>query len=57
MIGSQKEIIEAKGISEGTLRNYFNAIKLFCSMNDIMVNWKKISKEVPHEKVIQMIEF
>jgi hypothetical protein len=49
-INFQKERIEKKDISEGTLRNYVKAIKLFCSMNDIMLNWKKISKGLPHEK-------
>ena len=39
-INSQKERIENKEIAEGTLRNYVKAIKLFFSMNDIIVNWK-----------------
>jgi hypothetical protein len=46
-INVQKERIESNEISEGTLGNYLKAIKLFCSMNDVMVNWKKISKGVP----------
>jgi hypothetical protein len=43
-INVQKERIESNEIAEGTLGNYLKAIKLFCSMNDIKVNWKKISK-------------
>jgi integrase len=48
-INSQRERIEAKEISEGTVCNYVKAIKLFCNMNDIMINWKKIGKGMPSE--------
>lgn len=49
-INSQKERIQNKEISEATLGNYVKAIKLFCSMNDIMINWKKISRGMPAVK-------
>jgi hypothetical protein len=49
-INIQKQRIEDKEISEGTLCNYIKAVKLFCNMNDIMINWKKIGKGMPSEK-------
>jgi integrase len=38
------------GIAAGTVRNYIKSVKLFCQMNDILVNWTKISKGLPKEK-------
>ncbi|MBI3859232.1 MAG: site-specific integrase [Thaumarchaeota archaeon] len=43
----QKERAERKEISESTVPNFFKPIKLFCEMNDIILNWKKISRRIP----------
>ncbi len=43
----QKERAERKEIAEATVPNYFKPVKLFCEMNDIILNWKKISKRIP----------
>jgi hypothetical protein len=43
----QKERAQKGEIAESTVPNFFKPIKLFCEMNDIMLNWKKISKRIP----------
>jgi hypothetical protein len=34
-------------ISRGTIRNFYKPIKLFCEMNNVILNWKIISKGIP----------
>jgi hypothetical protein len=43
---NQKERVERKEIRAGTMKNYFQAIKLFCDMADIPISWKKISRGI-----------
>jgi hypothetical protein len=34
-------------IAKSTIRNYYKPLKLFCEMNNIILNWKIISKGIP----------
>ncbi|MCL4436460.1 MAG: hypothetical protein M1503_03515 [Thaumarchaeota archaeon] len=43
----QKQRAEKGEISESTVPNYYKPVKLFLEMNDITLNWKKISKRIP----------
>jgi hypothetical protein len=45
-----KERVRRKELAAGTLKNYYRAAKLFCEMNDLNLNWKKISKGLPRAK-------
>ena len=44
---NHKERVEKKEISAGTVKNYYQLIKLFCEMNQIDLPWKRISKALP----------
>jgi hypothetical protein len=43
----QKERSKKGEISALTIPNYYRATKLFCEMNDIVLNWKKIARGLP----------
>jgi hypothetical protein len=46
-IDYEKERARRGEISESTVPNYYRSTKLFCEMNDIKLNWKKISRGLP----------
>lgn len=46
-IGYEKERSKRGEISVSTIPNYYRATKLFCEMNDIVLNWKKIARGLP----------
>jgi len=47
---TQKERVESGEISASTVPNYYKAAKLFCDMNEIVLNWKKIAKGLPRAR-------
>lgn len=42
--------VNTNHITSATLKNYYKAAKLFCVMNDIILNWVKITKGLPKVK-------
>jgi hypothetical protein len=46
----QKERAASGEISESTVPNYYRATKLFCEMNDITLNWRKIARGLPRAR-------
>lgn len=49
-VSFQKERAERKEIAEGTVKNYFKPVKLFCEMNDITLGWRKILIGLPRAR-------
>ena len=43
----QRDRARRAEISESTIPNYYKAAKLFCEMNDVVLNWKKILCGLP----------
>lgn len=46
----QKERTAKKEISASTCRNYYKPIKVFYEMNDIQINWKKVTRGLPRAR-------
>jgi hypothetical protein len=45
-----KERVRKKELAAGTLKNCYRSAKLFCEMDDLTINWKRISKGLPRAK-------
>lgn len=46
-ISFQIERVKRGEISESTISNYYKATKLFCEMNNLILNWKRIRRGLP----------
>lgn len=46
----QKQRVERKEITSGTLKNYQKTIKSFCETTDLLIPWKNIIKGLPRGK-------
>ncbi len=40
----QKARVSRGEITESTVPNYYKPVKLFCDMNDIIINWKLVTR-------------
>jgi len=46
----QKNRVANREIIGTTNHNYYKVAKLFCKMNDIVINWDRLSKALPPQK-------
>jgi hypothetical protein len=52
-LDSHKERVRCKELAAGTLKNYYRAAKLFCEMNDLTLNWRRIAIGLPYSNIIR----
>jgi hypothetical protein len=52
----EKERSKKGEISVSTIPNYYRATKLFCEMNDIVLNWKKIARGFDKTEIQKLSE-
>lgn len=43
----QNERAKKGEISQSTIPNYYKPIKLFCDMNDVIINWRSVTRGIP----------
>lgn len=43
----QNERAKRGEISQSTIPNYYKPIKLFCDMNDVIINWRLVTRGIP----------
>ena len=65
----QKERAARGEITESTIPNYYKPVKLFCDMNDIVINWRLVTRGMPRgshaandrsptvEEIIQILKY
>jgi hypothetical protein len=46
----QRKRVESEEIVGSTIRNYIKATKLFCQMNDLVLNWDKVRRGLPQAR-------
>ncbi len=46
----QKERVDNKDITAGTLKNFVKSLKVYCEMSDISIPWKKITRGLPNAR-------
>ncbi len=68
-IRNKKQRAEKGELAESTIRNFYKPVKLFCSIHDVELSWKKITNTIPegrkfandraptHEEIQTIIEY
>jgi hypothetical protein len=51
-VGFQLERVNAGKIAACTVSNYYKATKLFCEMNNLVLNWRRLRKGLPRGREV-----